>query len=172
MDIVHWRLRDYEWKKRDKLCVWVCAISKLMKVPSFWIKTGTIDEKKWRKWRNETNEWNDKICREDLHEFPITSNGYIKLQLRLASPFSITLHSARYKTVHAADFTKYCDDGFDTCFFYLIGYSLCMLHSVLCLSFHRFLSICSSACTTAHWLPNKQEKLSLEIRSRGLRQQW
>lgn len=26
---------------------------------------------------------------------------------------------------------KYCDDAFDTCFFYLIGYSLCMLHYFL-----------------------------------------
>lgn len=72
-----------------------------------------------------------KFAREDLHEFPITSNGYIKLQLRCDAHRSVSPfppHSQRYNMVHLADSTKYCDDAFDTCFFYSIGHSLNSLH--------------------------------------------
>lgn len=42
------------------------------------------------------NEKNDKICHEDLHEFPITSNGYIKLKfLVLISIFIPSLKKKR-----------------------------------------------------------------------------
>lgn len=90
-----------------------------------------------------------------MHEFPITLNGYIKLHL-------LSCCHRLYNTVHAADFnSKYCDDAFDTCFFYLIGYSRFLSVLVCVLVCLHGCTICSTAWTTAHWLSQYARKIEL-----------